>query len=162
MSADLGNKVAEYINPITGDEQVQPNGVDLRVGKVFELLGKMRLEKDGKELPDRKDVSFGNTDKAVLSEGVYVVRYAEKIHIPDDRVGLVWPRSTLMRGGNMLNTALWDPGYEGIGEGRLKIDTEMILEKGARIGQITFLDADYSEGETRYEGQYQNENLEDK
>lgn len=94
----------------------------------------------------------------VLNPDSYVVRYNERISVPDDHVGLVFPRSRLIRNNNFLSTAVWDSGYEGRGEGGLHINCTTFLEKGMRVGQFLLARANVME---QYDGSHQEENLED-
>jgi len=57
----------------------------------------------------------------------------------------------------MLNTAVWDAGYEGRGEGLLEVHHPIELEAGARIAQLVLAAADHAE---TYDGSYQHENVE--
>lgn len=120
-----------------------------------------------KELSDGDGAADGSLDSSdefveinkphyVLVEGPYVVRYNEKIKVPDDHVGFVWPRSRLIRSGNHLSSAVWDSGYEGRGEGGLHINCMTFLESGMRLGQFVMAAADVTE---MYDGSHQNENL---
>jgi dUTP pyrophosphatase len=56
----------------------------------------------------------------------------------------------------MLNTAVWDAGYEGKGEGLLEVHHDIELERGARIAQLVLAEADH---EGTYAGSYQGENV---
>lgn len=93
-----------------------------------------------------------------LREGPYVVRYNEKISIPEDAVGFVLPRSRVIRSNNMLSTAVWDSGYSGRGEGGLSIDSLTFIEQGMRIGVLILADATTNQV---YDGVHQGENVED-
>ncbi len=62
-----------------------------------------------------------------------------------------------MRNSCMLNTAVWDAGYEGRGEGLLQVHHDIQIERGARIAQIVFAEASHDDV---YDGSYQGENLE--
>jgi deoxycytidine triphosphate deaminase len=169
-----GAFVAEHVTPTT-DEQVQPNGVDLRLEAVFEQREPGRIGRDDKEIGDRQPRhadptgdgstdaglgsdggSDGDGDTYYLPPGGYVVRYAETVAIPEEHVGFIYPRSSLMRNSCMLNTAVWDAGYEGKGEGLLQVHHDLEIERGARIAQIVLADADH---EDTYDGSYQGENL---
>ncbi len=155
-----GAFVAEYISPTT-DEQVQPNGVDLTLDVVFEQLEPGRITRGGKEIGDRvarplEELEGKAPDTYYLPAGSYVVRYGERIAIPEGHVGFVYPRSSLMRNSCMLNTAVWDAGYEGRGEGLLQVHHDIELERGARIAQLVLAEADH---EDVYDGSYQGENL---
>ena len=97
-----------------------------------------------------------SADRYDLETGAYVVRYAERIRIPEGHVGFLYPRSSLLRNSCMLNTAVWDAGYEGRGEGLLQVHHPIALERGARIAQLVLAEADH---EASYAGSYQGENL---
>jgi dUTP pyrophosphatase len=57
----------------------------------------------------------------------------------------------------MLDTAVWDAGYEGKGEGLLEVHHDVELERGARIAQLVLAEANH---EDAYDGSYQGEGLE--
>ena len=151
---ESGAYVATHLNSVT-DEQIQPNGVDLTLDTVERQVTPGRIGTDGKTVGERESVE--PTDGTYrLSPGSYVARYAETIRVPDEHVGFVYPRSSLLRNSCMLNTAVWDAGYEGRGEGLLQVGHEIRLDAGARIAQLVFATADHEE---RYDGAYQGENL---
>ncbi|MFB6252490.1 MAG: deoxyuridine 5'-triphosphate nucleotidohydrolase [Halobellus sp.] len=157
-----GAFVAEHIEPID-DEQVQPNGVDLTLGAVLEQTESGVVGVDGKRVGEREAVSAdrpddADTDGYALDPGGYILQYAETISIPDDHVGFLYPRSTLMRNSCMLNTAVWDAGYEGKGEGLLQVHHPVRLEAGARVAQLVLAAAEH---EGVYDGTYQRERLEE-
>jgi dUTP pyrophosphatase len=56
----------------------------------------------------------------------------------------------------MLNTAVWDTGYEGRGEGLLQVHHDVAIERGARVAQLVLAAADNAGA---YDGTYQQENL---
>ncbi|MFD1644154.1 deoxyuridine 5'-triphosphate nucleotidohydrolase [Haloarchaeobius litoreus] len=155
-----GQFVAEHVSP-TADDQVQPNGVDLTVEAVFEQREPGRIRREGKEIGDRQELeSEQYTDEGTptyyLEAGTYVARYGERIAIPSGHVGFVYPRSSLMRNSCMLNTAVWDAGYEGRGEGLLQVHHDVEIAEGARIAQLVLAEAEHVE---EYDGSYQGENL---
>lgn len=155
-----GSEVADHVRGMTdADAQVQPAGVDLTVAEVFrpseEAVGK--LTQDRKEIADRKRVApVGESDMYQLDRGAYIVVYGEELAIPEDAVGYVYPRSSLMRNFSMLHTAVWDPGYEGRGEALLEVNHPIEIEQGARIAQIVLCDA---ESDSQYTGSYHEERL---
>ena len=149
-----GTVVAEHVDPVA-DAQVQPNGVDLTLDRAFVQRAPGRIARDGKSVGDRAECEA--TDGAYsLSPGGYVVRYAERVRIPETHVGFIYPRSSLMRNSCMLNTAVWDAGYEGRGEGLLQVHHPIEIERGARIAQLVLAEA-ASAG--TYDGAYQGEHL---
>lgn len=156
-----GAFVAEHVEP-TGEAQVQPNGVDLTLENVFEPREPGYIGREGKAVGRRQAVEPETTaddgEGAVyyLPPGGYVVRYAETVSIPAGHVGFLYPRSTLLRSACMLNTAVWDAGYRGKGEGLLQVHHDVELEAGARVAQLVLAAADH---EASYDGSYQEENL---
>jgi len=90
--------------------------------------------------------------------GTYGIRYAEWVSLPLDCGGLCFPRSSLLRMGLHVPTAVWDAGYAGRAEGLLLVTTPhgARLQRGARIVQLVLfrLTEPASAG---YAGQYQHE-----
>ncbi|MGQ4556760.1 deoxyuridine 5'-triphosphate nucleotidohydrolase [Halobellus sp. GM3] len=152
-----GSFVATRIDPID-DAQVQPNGVDLTLGDVLEQREPGRVGVDGKSVGAREPVA-DDEGEFHLDRGGYILQYAETISIPDNHVGFLYPRSTLMRNSCMLNTAVWDAGYEGRGEGLLQVHHPIRLERGARVAQLVLAEAAH---EDVYDGAYQGERTEDR
>jgi dUTP pyrophosphatase len=155
-----GQFVAEQCESVS-KEQVQPNGIDLTLDQVFEQIDAGRISRDEKEIGDRRScdpetVSDTAPETYYLTSGGYVVRYDETVRIPDDHIGFIYPRSSLMRNSCMLNTAVWDAGYEGRGEGLLQVHHDIELERGARIAQLVIARADHDD---TYDGSYQSENI---
>jgi dUTP pyrophosphatase len=154
-----GTFVADHVSPVD-EAQVQPNGVDLTVDAVFEQDRRGRIARDGKRIGSRREVHFESVEgreQVYLGKGGYIVQYAETVHIPEGHVGFIYPRSSLMRNSCMLNTAVWDAGYEGKGEGLLQVHHFVELERGARIAQLVLAEANH---EATYDGSYQGERVE--
>ena len=155
-----GAFVADHVEPVS-EAQVQPNGVDLTVEAVLEQREPGRIGRDSKTIGDRQPVqpeTSGVADTFSLPPGGYILQYAETIAIPDDHVGFLYPRSSLMRNSCMLDTAVWDAGYTGRGEGLLEVHHDVELEKGARVAQLVLADADH---EGTYDGAYQGERVDE-
>ena len=152
-----GADVATHVSP-TDDDQVQPNGVDLTLHSISQPIDAGRIGKSGKTIAERQAIAPSEiTDDGeayYLPPGAYLARYAEVISVPESHVGFIFPRSSLMRNGCMLNTAVWDAGYEGQGAGLLVVHHDIEIERGARIGQFVLAQADTTE---TYDGSYQNE-----
>ena len=150
-----GYFVSQYID--VGEGSVQPNGVDLSVDSIFQFdpWDEGVIFGDGVFIPDRELVSDVNGLYS-LEKGTYIVQYNEKVEIPEDCIGLVLPRSSLMRCGSNIDTAVWDSGYNGIGLGRLDVGNRIQIERGARVAQMIFIEANSHKS---YDGKYQGENL---
>ena len=152
-----GRFVADQLGAV-GERQVQPNGVDLTLGAVLEQVEPGRVGREGKTVGARQECEPVGTDPPVyrLDPGGYVLRYADPVRIPEDHVGFIYPRSSLLRNSCMLDTAVWDAGYEGRGEGLLEVYHTVELEAGARVAQLVLARADHA---GTYDGTYQGEGL---
>ena len=145
--------------PGAGEEQVQPAGVDLRVGEVEVLDGPGRLLVSGKHLPPARRLEpVGGA--WLLGPGSYRIRFQDPVRVPGDAVGLCFPRSSLLRMGAALYCAVWDPGYEGRGQALLVVYNPhgVEVEVGARIAQIVFIRLVEKPG-ALYRGSYHGEGL---
>jgi len=149
---ESGPTVAGHVDPVD-DDQIQPNGVDLTVDALFEQAEAGRITREGKRVGDRTEID-PEDGLYRLDPGAYVLRYGERLRIPEDHVGFVYPRSTLLRNSCMLNTAVWDAGYEGRGEGLLQVGHRIEIEPGARVAQFVLAAADH---EGQYDGTYHGE-----
>lgn len=94
-----------------------------------------------------------------LEPGGYILVYQEEIlEIPEDHVGLVWPRSRFLRVGSHLVSAVWDTGYSGRGEGALITTAPMYIGEDMRVGQMVFSEASHYHS---YGGTHQGERVEE-
>jgi len=158
MTVRTGEFVAKFIDSDAMlDDAIQPNGLDLSIGEIYKLSGVAELSDDEYTKTDRDRVPVNGHGDYVLGTGPHIIEYDETIEIPDDCVGIVLPRSRMLRCGLQVDTALWDAGYKGKGEGALFAHTPAKLEKDMRVAQMVFLDAD--EAEEKYDGEHQGENL---
>ncbi len=134
-----GKELTKWISNV-GVEQIQPNGIDLTVREIYTFEGSGALMRSGRQIPKYREL---RSDTWFLDVGAYLVRYNEYIRIPQNAVAIVLPRSSLLRMGATIYTALWDSGYEGRGIGLLQVFNPkgIRLERGARIAQIIFISA---------------------
>jgi len=155
-----GDFVAEHLNDGNVPErQIQSNGVDLTVGEVYRTSGVAEFTESGYSKPDRTLIEARPNGYYQLYTGQYPIVYGEKVKIPDGYVARVYPRSRLMRSGLHLTSALWDQGYEGIGEGLLRVPQSVQrvqLEEDLPIAQMTFISAAEADD---YDGSHQEERL---
>ena len=91
---------------------LQPNGVDLSLDAVWRFGGAGVLGRDDadRQLPEREPLPFDATGWLELAPGTYGIRYAEVVEMPTDCGGLCFPRSSLLRMGLHVPTAVWDAG----------------------------------------------------
>lgn len=91
----------------------------------------------------------------LLYEGVYDITFNEGCKIPDNRVAFIKQRSSLYRNGAIINSPVFDPGFETQNMGTLLYVYETIfIEKDARVAQIYFHECEAAE---KYDGQWQND-----
>lgn len=140
--------------------QIQPNGIDLRVERVQRLTspGLLGAAPHLREPAAREDVQPDADGWWDLHQGGYVIGYAEKVNLPADLMALARPRSTLLRSGVAIHTAVWDAGYSGRGEGLLSVlnPKGYRLQRGAAVLQLVFLRLSAATAEG-YKGRYQGE-----
>ena len=142
---------------------VQPNAVDLRLGKVFKPNATpFTLNADGSKehrgsieiKPDPIDGYF------YLYPGTYEVVMENIVTIGPHEAGWVITRSTLNRNGIFLTSGLYDSGYSGMMAAAMHIFGDGIkIEPGSRIGQFLLFK---SESIGTYEGSYGAESEHDK
>ena len=119
----LGNKIKDFVEKYI---KINPAGVDITPKKIFripeEKIEYAFLEKDkrgyyisGKfyEIREVLEEIKPENDYWILDKGIYYLVFP-KVKIPKNTIALALPRSTLNRLGLIkVETALFDPGYEG-------------------------------------------------
>ncbi len=144
---DLSLKAVQKIgNKIGGAYNLSNNS---KIGKVL---------KDKTELTTYTPLESINLDGVngwLLYEGVYDITFHEGCKIPDNRVAFIKQRSSLYRNGAIINSPVFDPGFETEFMGTLIYVYETIfIEKDARVAQIYFHECN---GAELYNGQWQND-----
>ena len=144
------------------ESQLQPNGFDLTVREVLRFLnpGRLGASNDDRLLPDIEPLAFDAQGWLDLPAGGYLITFNEIVSLPADLMALGRPRSSLLRSGVALHTAVWDAGYRGRSQSLLTVHHPggFRLQRDARIAQLVFfrLDGAPTEG---YQGRYQGEGL---
>ena len=146
---------------IAPELQIQPAGVELTLAKIFRLKGAgcVDLTNERRRVPEGEEIPFNEGGYVDLGPGAYRVLFNEIVRVPPDCIAIGLPRSTLIRSGATVLTALWDPGYVGRSQALLVVFNEhgIRLYKNARLLQLVFIKV---EGCTRtYSGAYQGEGL---
>ncbi|KAF5422869.1 MAG: dUTP pyrophosphatase [Candidatus Methanocomedens sp.] len=150
--------VEQMIDPAV---QTQPNGIEMTLQSVHSLQGPGSVAFDNSErkLPDTEPLEFDSDGWLHLGPGIYKIIYNEVVNIPDGLAAIARARSSLLRCGIALETAVWDAGYSGRSESLLVVHNPegFRLKRDARVVQLIFfrLSSDVREG---YSGIYQNEN----
>jgi dUTP pyrophosphatase len=142
---DLSLKAVQKVGNSIGNGMYAPGNI----GKVL---------KDKTELTTYTPKDTINLDGAtgwLLHNGVYDITFNEGCKIPDNRVAFIKQRSSLYRNGAIINSPVFDPGFETQNMGTLLYVYETIfIEKDARVAQIYFHECNTAE---KYDGQWQND-----
>ena len=147
-----------YINL---EEQVQPNGIDLTLREVslLQSSGKIAVNNNQRVVSDLAPLVFDGLGFIDLVPGVYIIIYNEIVHLPKNVMALARPRSSLLRCGVTVDTAIWDAGYSGRSQSLMVVYNPQgfRLQRNARMVQLIFLQlTQETEG---YHGAYQRENI---
>jgi dUTP pyrophosphatase len=157
LSGDEISLFIKQVESFDSGQQIQPAGYDVTLSKVYAhsktkyTLGVQKTENSKLEeiAPDEE----GYLD---LDPGVYLVVLNEITTIPNDAIGVLLPRSTLLRNGIDVRTALFDPGYSGQPSVMLVCHRPLRVERFSRIGQLVIIKSD-KEFSKQYNGRYQGE-----
>ena len=143
------------------EQQVQPNGIDLTLREVALLQspGTIAVSDSQRVVADLAPLVFDGLGFIDMVPDAYVVTYNEIVHLPNNIIALARPRSSLLRCGVTVDTAVWDAGYSGRSQSLMIVYNRQgfRLQRNARIVQLIFLKLT---GETEgYRGTYQGENI---
>lgn len=164
---ELLERIADSSRPLlrelaSVDDQVQPNGVDLTLGKVERYAGpgSIAIDNSGRVLPPLEEVAPDVDGWYELAPGGYHVTYNEIVALPDDLMALGRPRSSLGRSGVAIHTAVWDAGYEGRSTSLLNVINPkgFRVQRNARVMQLVFITLNRRTS-SGYSGRYQGENI---
>lgn len=134
-------------------QDVQPNAVDLRMGKVFNISDKVfTIDENHKSHRGSTPVDVWEDGYYHLHPGCYEVIMENEIEVGMGEAGFVITRSTLNRNGCFLTSGLYDTGYKGVMAGVLHVNCgKMMIAPGTRIGQYLSFQ---SEALHSYDGDY--------
>ncbi len=143
------------------DAQVQPNGFDLtlRAVAVTQTPGTIAVSNRERVIPPPSPLIFDGLGYIDLPAGAYHITFNEVVNLPPDLMAIARTRSSLLRSGVVVHSAVWDAGYNGRSESLMVVYNPqgIRLQKDARIVQLVFFQLT---GETRgYDGTYQGENI---
>jgi len=144
------------------EAQLQPNGFDMTVRDVARLTnpGAVGAEDSSRVLSDTEAMEFDPDGWAQLEPGPYLVTFNEVVNLPLDVMALGRPRSSLLRSGVSIHTAVWDAGYHGRSQALLVVyhPGGYRIQRDARLMQLVFFQMETATSKG-YQGQYQSENL---
>jgi dUTP pyrophosphatase len=142
-------------------QQLQPNGFDITLRDVamLQTIGQIGVDNAQRILPELAPLIFDDHGYLELMPGSYIITYNEIVHIPVDLMALARPRSSLLRCGVNIGTAVWDAGYSGRSQSLMLVSNSLgfRIQQNARVAQLIFMNLSAeTEG---YAGKYQNENI---
>jgi dUTP pyrophosphatase len=147
-------------NYVDLEKQLQPCGFDLTLKEVREFSGFGMVDLTNKERTIAPSEPLNSDEEGWfhLPEGSYKIVYNEEVRIPLNIVAMARSRSTMLRNGAVIETALWDPGYNGRSSSLLVVTNPhgIRLKLNARVTQLVFFNIEVTDG---YRGEFQNERL---
>ena len=145
--------------------QLQPNGFDLSLESVAAFdadltHGAMGVADSDRVIAETRALHFDAGDWLRLATGPYLVTFNEIVNLPRGIMALCRPRSSLLRSGVAVHTAVWDAGYSGRSQALLNVYNPggFRVQRNARIAQLVFFTLN-AEDAVGYAGRYQHENL---
>ena len=144
------------------EAQLQPNGFDMTMRDISRLTssGAVGVEESSRVLSETEVMEFGPDGWLKLDPGPHLVTFNEVVNLPLGVMALGRPRSTLLRSGVSVHTAVWDAGYHGRSQALLVVyhPDGYHLQRNARLMQLVFfqLETAASRG---YQGRFQSENI---
>ena len=142
------------------EEQVQPNSFDLTLREVAmpRSAGRIAVMNSQRIVSDLAPLAFDGMGFTDLIAGAYIITYNEVVHLPRNIMALGTARSSLLRCGVSMHTAVWDAGYSGRSQSLMVVHNPLgfRLQKNARIAQLVFLQL--TRETNGYQGVYQGEN----
>jgi len=146
------------------EKQLQPAGFDLSLQEIHTYLDKGSVDFTNQERITAETQKIDPDDNGWyhLAPGCYMIIYNEIVKMPLNVVALARSRSSMLRNAATIETALWDPGYNGKSSSLLVVHNPhgLNLKQNARVAQLIFFKTD--ELKTGYSGKYQNERIEKK
>jgi dUTP pyrophosphatase len=149
-------------NLVDIQQQVQPNGIDLTLKEIALLSssGSLGLSNKSRALSSTSPLVFDGLGRIDLLPGCYLVTYNEVVNIPRNIIALATPRSSLLRCGVSIHSAVWDAGYSGRSQSLMVVYNPRGFRtyRNARIIQMVFflLSREVAQG---YQGIFQGENV---
>ncbi|MEC8857744.1 MAG: deoxyuridine 5'-triphosphate nucleotidohydrolase [Chloroflexota bacterium] len=144
------------------EAQLQPNGFDMTVRDVARLTtpGAVAVDDAGRVLSETEHMEFGPDGWLHLEPGPFLVTFNEMVNMPLDVMALGRPRSSLLRSGAGVHTAVWDAGYHGRSQALLVVyhPQGYQVQRNARLMQLVFFQMETA-ASRGYQGRFQSENI---
>jgi len=138
------------------NNQLQPNGIDLRLAKAYKIVGAVDFNIDKNRTVKPNLIEMQQTNGAYLFQpgNLYSIDFVEDVVVPDNVAAHIIHRSTINRFSSTVISGLFDSGFtskNGCGA-MLRPDLTTKIQVGFRLAQIVFYEASSAH---QYDGQYQ-------
>ncbi len=144
------------------EAQLQPNGFDMTLRDVARLTtpGAVGAEDASRVLSDTQPIEFDSDGWLRLEPGPFLVTFNEVVNLPLDVMALGRPRSSLLRSGAGVHTAVWDAGYHGRSQALLVVyhPDGYRVQRDARLMQLVFFQMETA-ASRGYQGRFQSESI---
>ena len=144
------------------EAQLQPNGFDMTVRDMSRLIspGAVGAEDSSRVISEAEVMGFGPDGWLRLEPGPYLATFNEVVNLPLDVMALGRPRSSLLRSGVSIHTAVWDAGYHGRSQALLVVyhPDGYRVQRDARLMQLIFFQLETA-ARRGYQGRFQSENI---
>jgi dUTP pyrophosphatase len=137
--------------------QIQPNSIELTLRNVSRFVesGQMAFDNTDRKIPMVQEIQFDESGFVSLRQGCYKTGFNEILSLPLNLVAIARCRSSLLRSGVHVETAVWDSGFRGETECLMIVSNPFgfRVRRNARLIQLIFskLTVPVSRG---YEGIY--------
>jgi dUTP pyrophosphatase len=152
--------LVENLNQV--EQQIQPNGIDLTIREIAMLSspGCISVSNESRVLSSAAPLAFDGLGRIDLLPGCYLFTCNEIVNLPKNVMALAKPRSSLLRCGVSVHTAVWDAGYSGRSQAMMVVYNPQgfRIYRNARFMQLVFfyLNQEVQQG---YNGIFQKENI---
>ena len=145
------NMISDYIDISI---QAQSNGFDLTVKNISLYYGSGTIDFDNTKRGMPEYIAIQNWELHHLEFGAYLIDFNERLKIPNDIIALGYTRSSLLRMGVNIPSAVFDAGFKGYPQSMLVVNNKhgLNIHKNARVLQLIFLDR--KDDNSCYDGEY--------
>ena len=144
------------------ENQLQPNGFDLTIKSIarFTTPGSLGVADNDRHLSVTEPMLTDPDGWFRLDPGPYLVTFNEIVNLTSDLMALGRPRSSLLRSGVSIHSAVWDAGYRGRSQVLLAVYHRLgyQIQKDARLMQVICFRMNQPTSQD-YQGRVQNEGL---
>lgn len=156
-----GLQLKTYIGNISNEKQIQQVSIDLELISIEKIQGLGKILHNETKLPDyeivsKNAVSDNNKHGWLLEPGYYKLTFLQSCEVPNNVAMQIIHRSSLLRSGCSITSAIYDPGFKCDNLGAFAtIHNHIFIEKYSRVACIKGWETDVVDSNYLYNGQYQ-------